>query len=132
MVGRHRLVFLKLAWRPDSPNIPKEVDTYDELHKAEVVCIPDVVAGGDLHPAEDTGTAGQAPQGRTRNQKFVNPSKLVPRVQCYLVLETIGMPLSKYTCLYSLILAVFQAFQGSCHSYPDSLDRTTAQLICFV
>ena len=113
VVKHKRLVFLKLTWRPDSPDIQDELTTYKQLLAESVPFLPHVLAGGNiLRRVKDSKGKVKNVQGRTRSQDFLNIPNLLPRVQYHLVLETVGLPLSKYANSFALVSAVYQAFQG--------------------
>ena len=115
-VGKARLLFLKVSWRPDTIEVTPEVDRYAELYKYNVPNIAQLVDGGDTKhdPQEaktrtdDTGTA----KLRTRTQDLLNTPKLRARIQTRLVFETLGIPLSEYAKSQSLAMVIRDAILG--------------------
>lgn len=117
VVGEHRLVFLKLTWRLDSPQFTQEHETYHELELARVQHVPKVLAGGDIchDPRVVRDPRGSPLPLRTRSQAFLlrKHKKLLPRVRYFLVLETVGVPLSEYKNSATLVRAVYHALLGA-------------------
>ena len=106
VVGQKRLVFLKLSWRPNSPNIPAEHVTYQMLYDAEVPNIPQLAAGEDA-----CHRSGE--KLRTRTQEFMTGDKPLERLQYRLVVETLGLPLSEYVDSYALVCVIRDAVAGA-------------------
>lgn len=116
VVGKQRLVFLKLTWRTDDPDNTDELKIYERLKDGEVPFIPDILGGGNVHHVVVDPTQGPqpGPRLRTRTQEFTEDKhmKLLPRVQFRLVIETLCIPLVKYKHSSELLLVVLCAYTG--------------------
>lgn len=118
----HRLFFVKMGWRPNTPDVASELATYMKLYEKNVPYIPQVVGGGDVHHGLDDASrpcsSNDSPSAplRTLAHKFLKvdgPGKIWERFQHRLVFETIGIPLGEYANAFAMIGAVFHAFLGT-------------------
>ncbi|KAH8100038.1 hypothetical protein BXZ70DRAFT_973311, partial [Cristinia sonorae] len=90
--------FLKNAWRPQSKDIPVELDVYRDLERNNVQGTATVCCGGDL------------PSQTTKTDKLTKD--YLQRVHTRLVLNEVGMPLKDYLCSRELCTAVLDAYQA--------------------
>lgn len=102
---RRCLVFLKDAWRANSPRIRSELSTYIALNSAEVQNVPTALGGGDV---------GGPQRQRTLTQKYLKTSsRPLERVHGRLILRELGKPLESYEHSLALILVTGDAFEGA-------------------
>ena len=108
------LVFLKISWRPLSPDTPSEVERYAQLYAAEVPNVAKLLCGADTYhdPKELADQDGNPVPLRTRNQEWVDNPKLCQRAQIRLVFETLGMPLSEYIDSRAMVKVIYDALKG--------------------
>ena len=127
-VGKARLLFLKVSWRPETDEVTPEVDRYAELYEHNVPHIAQLVGGGDTKhdPREAQTPVGKTAKRRTRTpgdnlktaklrtrtQDLLNIPKLHARIQTRLIFETLGIPLSEYHESVSLVKVIRDAIEG--------------------
>lgn len=106
---RERLVFFKDFWRPNSPKIRCELDTYMLLNRQGVQNIATAIAGGDVL----ADGSFQRTVTQTYIQSATGPRPL-ERIHGRLVLAELACPLEDYFGSYELISVVNDAIQGTC------------------
>lgn len=116
-----RLVFVKMSWRSDSPDIVPELETYKRLYQKRVPFLAQVLGGGDVSHdlsvcEEGKDAEGNALRLATFTQERVEGEKgqwkTPKRIGYRVIIETLGVPLREYYNSYALIYAVIQAFEG--------------------
>ena len=122
-VGKARLLFLKVSWRPDTTEVTTEFARYAELYKYNVPNIAHLVGGGDTkHDLEEAkNRTDSTALLRTRTQELLDIPKLRARVQTRLVFETLGIPLSEYQTSLSLVTVIRDAILGKCHGASSTI-----------
>ncbi|CAL1715118.1 unnamed protein product [Somion occarium] len=100
---KHDFVWLKDAWRLDSPDSHPEWEVYKKLKDADVKNTATMRCGGDVHGHKLQCTLSQAK---------LSLARLKPRIHCRLVINEIGCPLETYETSSDLIFFVLCAFQA--------------------
>ena len=103
-----KLVFIKDMWRPDSPRLQTELETYQDLWEGEesvlVTHIPTCLGGGDV--------SYNGVVQRTRTHEHLKEQGHLPRIHSRIILKEICRRLVDFTGPAELTISVFDAIEG--------------------
>ncbi|CAL1715137.1 unnamed protein product [Somion occarium] len=100
---KHDFVWLKDAWRLDSPHYHPEWEVYTKLKNADVHNTATMRCGGDVYGLQ---------LQRTLSQGSISHSRLKSRIHSRIVINEIGLPLETYDTSSDLIFIVLCAFDA--------------------
>ncbi|EKM53388.1 uncharacterized protein PHACADRAFT_147924 [Phanerochaete carnosa HHB-10118-sp] len=106
VVGKRRLVFLKLSWRPGCSDIPPEHETYERLYEKKVEHIPQLLSGEDICHVSHRGLGRRL---STRTQEFLQSPTPLRSFAYRLVIEILGLPLAEYRNSFVMVRVVSHA-----------------------
>lgn len=112
-----RLCFLKDTWRPNSPDIPIELEVYRVLMTEGVLHVAKAIAGGDVRPLDPNGDPESQAAQCTVTQEYLSHGPL-ERLHSRLVLEELARPLETYETSTELVCALYDAIEGKCEYMP--------------